>query len=29
MSDPVFVCYDFNIEPAIPGCEILIAQLRT
>lgn len=27
MSDPVFVCYDFNIEPAIPGCEILIAQL--
>ena len=27
MSDTVFVCYDFNIEPAIPGCEILIAQL--
>lgn len=27
MSDPVFVCYDFNIDPAIPGCEILIAQL--
>jgi len=27
MSDPVFVCYDFNIKPAIPGCEILIAQL--
>ena len=27
MSDTVFVCYDFNVEPAIPGCEILIAQL--
>lgn len=27
MSNTVFVCYDFNIEPAIPGCEILIAQL--
>jgi len=27
MSDTVFVCYDFNVEPAIPGCEILIAEL--
>ena len=27
MSDTVFVCYDFNVEPAIPGYEILIAQL--
>ena len=27
MSGTVFVCYDFNVEPIIPGCEILIAQL--
>jgi len=27
MSDTVFVCYDFSVEPAIPGCEILIAEL--
>jgi len=27
MTDTVFVCYDFNVEPAIPGCEILIAEL--
>jgi len=27
MSDTVFVCYDFNVEPVIPGCEILIAEL--
>ena len=27
MSGTVFVCYDFIVEPIIPGCEILIAQL--
>ena len=27
MSDSLFVCYDFKVEPLYPGCEILIAQL--
>ena len=27
MSDNSFVCYEFNVEPGVPGCEILIAQL--
>ncbi|MDB4212973.1 50S ribosomal protein L11 methyltransferase [Flavobacteriaceae bacterium] len=27
MSESLFVCYDFKVEPLNPGCEILIAQL--
>ena len=27
MSDNSFVCYEFNVEPVVPGSEILIAQL--
>ena len=27
MSESLFVCYDFKVDPLYPGCEILIAQL--
>ena len=27
MSERLFVCYDFKVDPLYPGCEILIAQL--
>ena len=27
MSESLFVCYEFKVDPLYPGCEILIAQL--
>ena len=27
MSSNSFVCYEFKVEPSVPACEILIAQL--